>query len=222
MPTPDSADELFLDWIRGWALARELAPPLPHADGLRIEVGAPRQVRRYVFPQPSPALAGLGETVHEPWVVLKTRATPDELRALLPARWRIEPLHWLMDCGDRAFPGPRALPPGYALRVDDAVARTGCAHVDVLAPDATPAASGHVVMAGRHAVYDRIGTEPDHRRRGLARAVMQALQALAHAHGRHAGALVATDDGRALYESLGWRLRSPWAGAVIPGPDEAA
>ncbi len=50
---------------------------------------------------------------------------------------------------------------------------------------------------------------------------MHALQAVAHAHGRHAGVLVATGMGRSLYESLGWRLHAPWVTAVIPGADDA-
>ncbi len=215
-------DEFFLAWIRGWALTREVDPPAPHADGFRIDVGLPRQAARYVFPGPSPAIAELGTTVTQPWVYIKAYATSEQLRALLPAHWRIEDLHYMMTCDARQFPGSGAVQAGYAVDVDDAIGATGRGHVNVLAPDGTIAASGHVAMGERLAIYDRIVTEPAHQRRGLGRALMHALQALARAHGRHEGVLVATDQGRALYESLGWRLHSPWAGAVIPGPDDAA
>jgi GNAT superfamily N-acetyltransferase len=94
--------------------------------------------------------------------------------------------------------------------------------VAVHAEDGTLAASGHVALGERLATYDRIVTDPAHQRRGLGRAVMHALQALARAHGRHAGVLVATPAGRALYESLGWRVHAPWATAVIPGQHDAA
>jgi GNAT superfamily N-acetyltransferase len=97
--------------------------------------------------------------------------------------------------------------------------RTGLAHVRVEGRDGSLAASGHLALGKRRATYDRIGTEAAHQRRGLGRAVMHALQAVAHAHGRHAGVLVATPEGRALYESIGWRLHGPWATAVIPGAD---
>jgi len=117
-------------------------------------------------------------------------------------------------CDDTAFPGRDALAPGYVLKVTDEGSRR--AHVQVLAHDGGLAASGHLALDRRLAIYDRIVTEPAHQRRGLGRAVMGALQALAHAHGRHAGVLVATPQGRALYESLGWRLHAPWATAVIP------
>ena len=219
MPSTDTPLDVFSAWSRGWAITREVAPPVPFADGLRIEVGLPRQARRYVFPHASQALHELGETVAQPWVFLKACATSDELRALLPARWQMQDDHFMMTCGDASFAGSGALAPGYALHVEDDAARTRRAHVHVHAEDGSVAASGHLAFDERFAIYDRIVTEPAHQRRGLGRAVMRALQALAHAHGRHAGALVATDPGRALYESLGWTLQAPWATAVIPGPE---
>ncbi|AZS73665.1 hypothetical protein DDE74_24345 [Streptomyces lydicus] len=53
-----------------------------------------------------------------------------------------------------------------------------------------------------------IGTEPAHQRRGLGRAVMAALAGRAVERGARQGVLVASPDGRALYEAMGWRLRS--------------
>ncbi|HEY8974142.1 MAG TPA: GNAT family N-acetyltransferase [Burkholderiaceae bacterium] len=211
-------DEIFLAWIAGWARSRDTPPPVAHADGFRIEVGLPQQAARFVFPHLSPTLRELGATIAQPWVLLKACGTSAQLRALLPAHWRIEDQHWMMTCGARRFTGDAALPAGYSLQVDVDTARSGRAHVLVVAPDGVQAAAGHVGLDGPLAIYDRIVTDPAHQRRGLGRAVMHALQALAHAHGLRAGALVATDQGRALYESLGWRLHAPWAGAVIPGP----
>jgi GNAT superfamily N-acetyltransferase len=124
---------------------------------------------------------------------------------------------FMMTCDDAPLPGGAALAPGYALEIQDHGARTRRAHVRVLAADGSLAASGHIALDERLAIYDRIVTDPAHQRRGLGRAVMHALQALARAHGRHAGVLVATPEGRALYESLGWRVHAPWATAVILG-----
>jgi GNAT superfamily N-acetyltransferase len=218
----DTHLDIFAAWSRGWAITREVPPPVPHADGLRIEVGLPRQARRYVFPHASQALHELGETIAQPWVFLKACATSGELRALLPARWEMQDDHFMMICGDASFAGGGAVAPGYALHVEDDAARTRQAHVHVHADDGSLAASGHLALDERFAIYDRIVTDPAHQRRGLGRAVMHALQALARAHGRRANVLVATAEGRALYESLGWRLHAPWATAVIPGADDAA
>ena len=217
----DPSDDLFLEWIHGWALTRGVAPPTPHADGFRIAVGLPEQAARYVFPGPSTTIVELGATLTQPWVFIKAFATSAQLRALLPDTWRLEDLHTMMTCDARRFAGDGRVPDGYRLEVDDATAATRQAHVRIVAADGTLAASGHIALGTRLAIYDRILTEPAHQRRGLASALMHALQALAHDAGRHAGVLVATDAGRALYETLGWRLHSPWAGAVIPGPPAA-
>jgi GNAT superfamily N-acetyltransferase len=216
MALPESTLDTFAAWSRGWALTREVPPPKPHGDGFRIDVGQPRQAARYVFPDASPLLRGLGTAISQPWVFLKACASADEMRALLPAHWQMQPDAFMMTCGDMPFPGSGALAPGYALHVMDDGTRTRRAQVHVRTHDGGLAASGHIALDERLAIYDRIVTEPAHQRRGLGRAVMRALQALARAHGRHAGVLVATPAGRALYESLGWRLHAPWATAVIP------
>ncbi|MFJ7751381.1 GNAT family N-acetyltransferase [Arthrobacter sp. NPDC097144] len=67
-----------------------------------------------------------------------------------------------------------------------------------------PAARGSVAMVEGYAVYDRIVTEPDFRRRGLGSYVMRALTAVALEHDVDAGLLVATVDGLGLYSYLGW------------------
>ncbi len=215
MPHPESALDAFAAWSRGWAITREVPPPSPHGDGFHIAVGLPRQAARYVFPHASPLLRELGTAISQPWVFLKACADAAEMRALLPAHWQMQPDAFMMTCDDAPFPGRGALAPGYALHVTDDGARTRRARVHVLAHDDSLAASGHIALDERLAIYDRIVTEPAHQRRGLGRAVMHALQALARAHGRHAGVLVATPQGRALYESLGWRLHAPWATAAI-------
>ena len=208
---------LTLAWLHGWCISRQVPAPVGHADGHRVEVQLPRHARRYVFAGPSPTLVRLGRDISQPWVFLKACATAEALRALLPAHWQMEADGFLMSCDARPVSSARPLPPGYTLaetRIGDVVS------VQVNAPDGSPAAAGHAALGDRWATYDRIITEPAHQRLGLGRAVMGALQVRAHALGRHAGVLVATPEGRRLYESLGWRLRSPWATAVITGAEE--
>ena len=52
-----------------------------------------------------------------------------------------------------------------------------------------------LLSVGTDAVMDRILTWPDHRRRGLARAVMGALASAALERGAHRGILVASEEG---------------------------
>jgi GNAT superfamily N-acetyltransferase len=70
-------------------------------------------------------------------------------------------------------------------------------------------------MVGASAVFDRIETAVAHRRRGLGRAVMGALDALARERGVGERLLVATDAGRRLYLQLGWTDLAPYSTAVL-------
>ncbi|NUP47469.1 MAG: N-acetyltransferase [Catenulispora sp.] len=78
--------------------------------------------------------------------------------------------------------------------------------ISVLIHDAagTLAARGQIGIAGGDAVADRIETTPEFRRRGLGAVVMGALAAEAASRGVHNGLLIASEEGRHLYSSLGW------------------
>ncbi len=62
------------------------------------------------------------------------------------------------------------------------------------------------VEDGRWVTFDAVETTPAFRRRGLARHVMTTMCARAAAAGATHGVLVASADGRALYEALGWTV----------------
>lgn len=67
-----------------------------------------------------------------------------------------------------------------------------------------PAASGQVGIHEEMAVFDKIKTEEDMRRKGLGTLVMQTLAAEAYAKGAKTGWLIGTPDGQKLYNYLGW------------------
>jgi GNAT superfamily N-acetyltransferase len=60
-------------------------------------------------------------------------------------------------------------------------------------------------LSGRLPIVYNIYTEPAHRRHGLARAIMQAIHAWCLEAGYGTVGLAASDEGRTLYESLGYR-----------------
>ncbi len=86
--------------------------------------------------------------------------------------------------------------------------------VRILGETGELAASGYGAETDHVFVYDRIVTEPAHRRKGLGHVLMQTLHA-ARRDPDSLELLVATDDGRALYETLGWRVVAPYASASI-------
>ncbi|RJN32587.1 N-acetyltransferase [Nesterenkonia natronophila] len=66
------------------------------------------------------------------------------------------------------------------------------------------AARGRMAVVDDYCILDRIYTSPDYRRQGLGTFVTRALLAIAHEHDVSEGLLVATGDGKELYEYLGW------------------
>lgn len=206
--------DLLKRWLSGWSLARGLPLPTHHGGGLVVEVGWPRQSRRHLFVAAERELSACAAEIHTPYIYLKAAVGPEQMRRALPTPWKIESPRFLMyRCA--AMAGTGALPAGY-------VAKVGVEHgaYVVRYTDATgmAAAVGRVVLNHGSAVFDRIETFEPHRRRGLATALMFALDALAEQAGVAERLLVATEAGRALYASLGWLELAPYTTAVLPAP----
>lgn len=213
-----AGSEIVAAWLEGWALSRGLAPPVEAHGGWRVEVGLPDQKRRFVFPRAGEGVGAAARANGEPHVFLKVCASEAAVRSWLPAGWRVQQTTAMMVADDLG--GDARAPPGYRLRTD----RDGMAwRVRALDPAGRLAASGRMTSPSPgDAVFDRIETDPDHRRRGLGRAVMAELSRVARADGARRGLLVATADGRALYETLGWRVYSPYTTAAWSGASPAS
>ena len=201
-------------WLTGWSLSRGVPLPIREEGGLRVEVGMPLQVRRYVFLDAGPALQTCAEQIHAPHIYLKVPVDPAVLCAALPARWAVEAPGYLM-LGSASMSRQVELPSGYAIEKST---EHGAKLVRVLHTNGEVAASGRITMHEGCAVFDQIVTTESHRRRGLGKVVMQNLDALATQAKVTERLLVATEAGRGLYMSLGWRLLAPWATAVLPAP----
>ncbi|WP_164465990.1 GNAT family N-acetyltransferase [Actinoplanes teichomyceticus] len=153
----------------------------------------------------------LGRRHTEPGTWIKAATNPSDLHRVLPARWAMSDTGYLMTVpftgGDPVVPAPYST----QLEVEGDVIVAS-----VLDTAGRTAARGRLAPAGRVGVIDQVETAPTHRRRGLASAVMRTLAHHAVRRGMHRGVLVATDDGRELYRTLGWTVRSPIAAAHIP------
>ncbi|MEU5095428.1 GNAT family N-acetyltransferase [Streptomyces sp. NPDC020996] len=106
---------------------------------------------------------------------------------------------------------PPATADGYRL---DTWTRAGVARALVRTVDGAFAARGQVAITGRAFVVDQAETDPAHQRRGLGSLVMQALVNIVAEQGAVAGVPVATPEGRALHETVGWRVLAPLTGAM--------
>jgi GNAT superfamily N-acetyltransferase len=84
---------------------------------------------------------------------------------------------------------------------DDAHAIVGGGGITVL-----PWPPGPRYQGGRVAFVYNVYTEPAHRRRGIARLIMEGIHSWCRENGVGSLALNASDSGRTLYEELGYRI----------------
>lgn len=199
-------------WLSGRAYARGLPQPFADRGGWRAEIGLETERRRWVFAELGIDLLALANEIDDPALRLRAIATPAAMRAFLPAGWIVADASYAMGEPGRRSPDP-VLSSHYRLEVQS---EPRSVHAFVLHDSGELAASGHGGIADSVFVYDRIVTQPGHRRRGLGRVIMHAL-GLHRGDPQLPGVLVATEAGRTLYEALGWQVLAPYASATWRG-----
>jgi GNAT superfamily N-acetyltransferase len=208
-PTGHPLPDLVMAWGRGRAHSRITAQPEPIDGGFEVAVGPPSTEIRRVFHTYTPeSLAETAARLDVPGRQVMIAGPSELLRSVVPASWTMDEGGHLMTV---AFaPAAYAVPDGYRLTVETegplTVARVFHANGDL-------AASARLGRTDGFGVFDKVVTAPAHRRRGLGTLMMRALAVQAHALGMAWGLLVASDDGRALYEHLGWSFVSDFPGA---------
>lgn len=194
-------------WLDGWTVSRGAADPVGAPWGWTVDVGLAREVARHVLPEPGEADVRALAATAPPGTWLKLFAPDEVVRPWAGDGWEMAGPGFLMTLP--LAPVPAGPPPaGYTVTT---WTRGGVVKTLVRAGDGRLAARGQAGLAGRVAVPDQIETAPDQRRRGLGALTMRTLQNAAWEAGAREGVLVGTPDGRALYEALGWTLRSPMA-----------
>jgi GNAT superfamily N-acetyltransferase len=197
-------------WVAGWSVSRGTEPPVELPEGFRVDVGLPHHVARYVLLDADEAtVRRVAGSVTVPNIWLKAFIEPEVAASWLPPGWAEGPPTFLMATDLR--PTTTRTPDGYAVRTET---QGGVTFLRVLADDGALAARGQIAVTGESAVVDQVETEPAHRRRGLGSVVMRRLANIAVERGATTAVLGASVEGRALYESLGWRVRAPLAGFV--------
>lgn len=209
--------EILEKWLKAWSLSRKLPLPEKYKSGFKVEVGEEKQKTRYVFPEITDDFIKLSKEISEPWIYLKACASAGEIKEKISGKWEIQPPGYMMCCmGGMEF-GEKKLPLNYRIISEKYNTVTT---LKIFAENGSLACSGHIVTVDDVAVYDRIITEESCRRKGLASFLMSELEKIALLNGISDSFLVATAQGKGLYESLGWELYSPYTSIVIPGPDD--
>lgn len=214
---PDNSKASMVEaWAKGWAITRGVSPPVREHEGFRIDPGWPDQLRRYVFAELNEGFKTLAREISDPWIFLKVCAAPERVKEWLPERWNIESPRFMMICLKPMHRLQTPLPAGYTLRVE----KSPAVSVASVIHNKAIVAIGRAVVVDGYVIYDRIETIPEHRRLGLATLVMVELEAIASAQGGTKGVLVATSEGKSLYEKLGWEMYSVYTTAVIRAKEE--
>ncbi|MEU0333348.1 GNAT family N-acetyltransferase [Streptomyces sp. NPDC006193] len=219
-----TTDDAVRAWVRGWALSRGAAEPAVEPWGFTVDVGLPlpREVARHVLPAADETtVRKITENTAAPGVWLKTFVPPETLQAWLAPGWALAggPGFLMSVPLDGPAAAPGSLARGYRLT---GWTRGGVTRAVVRAADGSFAARAQVAVTGRSAVVDQVETHPAHRRRGIGRVLLRTLADTAARAGSTAAVLAATPDGRALYESAGWRVLAPLTGATRVAPDGGA
>ena len=206
------SQDIVEKWLKGWSLSRGLPLPVQYQSGFKVDVGEENQKSRYVFTELNNDFFQLAELIDESWVFLKVCASFDEFKDKIPGKWQVQPQGYMMSCfHPMNFPAVN-LPNGYRLELDQ---YNSTFVVKIVTKNNELASIGRLAIVEDLAVYDRISTENNHKRKGLATFVMKELEKIALSKGIYNNFLVATEQGKTLYESLGWKLYSFYTSIVI-------
>ncbi|WP_160137311.1 GNAT family N-acetyltransferase [Chryseobacterium sp. c4a] len=208
--------EIVKSWLKGWCLSREVPFPTEYKSGFHVFVGDAKQKERYVFPDLNEDFYQLTQSIDEPWVYLKVSTSPDQFIESIPEKWQLQAQGYLMTCFHPMIFSEISLADGYHLEFSE---YNTTFVVRIVAENGEQASIGRVSLIDDVAVYDRIITEVNHQRKGLASFLLKELEKIALSKGFSNNLLVATEEGKLLYENLGWEVYALHTSIVIPGED---
>jgi len=205
--------DIIEKWLKGWSLSRDLPLPFQYKSGFKVDVNDEKQKARYVFAELNDDFFQLANSIEEPWVFLKVCASFDDFKDKVSEKWKEQPQGYMMSCVSPMNFSNAILHDAYSLELEE---YNSTFVVKIVTKDNELASIGRVVIVDDLAVYDRISTEINHKRKGLATFLMKELEKIALSKGVSKNFLVATEQGKSLYGSLGWELYCLYTSVVIP------
>jgi len=205
--------EIVENWLKGWCLSREVPFPVQYKSGFHVMVGDEKQKERFVFPELNDDFFQLADSIDEPWIYLKVSTSPEAFIEKIPERWKLQPQGYMMTCFHPMNFPEISFAEGYHLEFSD---YNTTFVVRIVAENGEQASIGRVSLVNGTAIYDRIITEKNHQRKGLASFLLKELEKIALSKGFSNNLLVATEEGKRLYETLGWKMYCLHTSIVIP------
>lgn len=207
-----TSPKIIEQWLTGWSLSRELPLPTKYKSGFKVDVGYEHQKARYVFPSLTNDFIELSNVIEETWIHLKVCASIEEISNHISSKWVFQPQGFMMNCFEPMKRKKFSLSKDYIIQYE----KYNSTYITkVITKDGEIAATGRVVLVDDLAIYDRIVTANNHQRKGLASFIMKELEKMAISKCVYKNILVATEEGKFLYQSLGWQLYSFYTSIVI-------
>ena len=204
--------DIIFNWLNAWSISRGLTLPTSFNSGFKVEVGYPNQKVRYVFPLLNEDFFRLANEIDEPYIYLKFCGPPKSIIDKIPSRWKIQPQGFMMVCFDKMKEIKTELSQDYNLKIDFSKAGY-LAKIQTI--NGEVASEARLILVNDLAIYDRVITNDNHKRKGLASILIKELEKIAISEGVCKNFLVATEQGKFLYEKLGWKLYSLYTSVVI-------
>lgn len=195
--------ELFDIWVEGYCTARKFGELEVVAGGLWLEVAKPQQAGRYFVSCYDPTvLSTIIEGIIEPAVYVEFPGTKVQALQHMPKGWHVrDDSHLMSVCLSALIKAEQNDLVGceYAINRSNGVTK-----IEARTTSGRLAAAGCFSIVGEWAVFDQILVEPEYRRNGLGSSLVRQLAIEAVYAGSVYAVLVATDEGRTLYNRLGW------------------
>ncbi|KUJ62471.1 GNAT family acetyltransferase [Flavobacteriaceae bacterium CRH] len=207
------SSHIIENWLKAWSISRELPLPVKFRSGLKVDVGFEKQKTRYVFTELNNDFIQLTKDIDEPWVFLKVCSPPSELKRYISKKWIVQPQGYMMSCFHPMTIPNIGLHNDYKLEITH---YNSTSFIKIVTQKGEVASTGRLILVDDLAVYDRILTDDNHKRKGLATFLMKELEKIALSKGISKNFLVATEEGKSLYESLGWKIYSLYTSIVVP------
>ncbi|MFI5802251.1 GNAT family N-acetyltransferase [Streptomyces sp. NPDC051561] len=215
-----TVDDAAHAWVHCWALSRATADPVPQPWGVSIDIGLPQAVTRHVLfdghASEEATVRKLLRADTAPGTWIKCVQAPEVLAPYMVEGWEYDAPGHVMTLPLPPKAAVPDVPTGFTRRI---WTRGGLTKVLILAADGSLGVRGQVAVVGRTAGIDQVETNKVHQRKGLGTLVMRTLQACAAEQGAKDCVLGASDEGRALYTTLGWETVSPLTGVFRTVPD---
>jgi GNAT superfamily N-acetyltransferase len=200
------SEQLVRTWVSGWAKCRGYTPQDNGRSMSVLLTDQQNHLETIVYePTIGEFLELANETREDSYRILTvvTNRMHDLINASAPLQMRITDYQQALMCADMGgqdVEDPRHPDEEFKL---EHIREPSCRRVSVTV-NGEEVATGSVAKQGDHAVFDRIITDPKYRRRGLGSFVMRALTAAILEEEVETGLLMASEEGRRLYQYLGW------------------